>query len=248
MIKNWILYFILLFPVFIFSQDQKEYVYKNEILQPGTATSISFKIENITDEDKVYDLAIETSNPGITTLLSANKITVEKGKCIIYIIPIRISSDTPKGTYTISLHIKDENGRKLTKYSPLVISGVRKISLVAAAAPEYVKAGDTIKASFIAKNNGNMSEKLFLKAENAQIDVGSEIIVPPGETRLIYLKIKTNSEIGSTGYQNVHLNALTENHPKENLDAFSNVTVIPIKPVDQDIYYRFPIAFLSQHQ
>lgn len=242
MIKNWYLYFILLFPVFIFSQDQKEYVYRSEILQPGTTTSISFKIENITNEDKVYDLAIETSDPGIKTLQSASKITVEKGKSFIYIIPIRISADTPKGTYTISLHIKDENGVKLTKYSPLVISGVRKLSLVAAEAPEYVKAGDTIKASFIVKNNGNMSEKLFLKAENAHLDVGSEITVPPGETRLINLRINTKPEIGNIGSQSVHLNALTENHPKENLDAFRNVTIIPLKPVDKDIYYRFPVA------
>lgn len=242
MIKNCIFYFILLFPAIAFSQNQKEYVYKDEILQPGTATSISFKIENITNEDKVFDLSIETSNPGITTLLSASSITVEKGKSIVYIIPIRISADTPKRTYTISLHITDQNGKKLTKYSPLVISGVRKLSLVTATAPEYVKAGDTIKASFIAKNNGNMSEKLFLKADNAVVDVGSEIIIPPGETRLINLTINTNLDLGTTAYQNVHLNALTENHPKENFDAFSSVKIIPTKPVDEDIYFRFPMS------
>lgn len=241
MIKNCLLYFILLIPVFAFSQDQKEYVYKNEILQPGTTTSISFKIENMTNEDKVYDLAIETSNPGITPLLSANNITIQKEKNFIYIVPIRISSDTPKGTYTISLHIKDHDGKKITKYSALVISGVRKLSLTTATAPEYVKAGDTIKASFLAKNNGNMSEKLFLKADNATIDIGNEITILPGETKLITLSLNTNPELGATTYQNVHLNALTEN-PKENIDAYASLKIIPTKPVEEDIYYRFPVA------
>ncbi|KQR93905.1 hypothetical protein ASG01_08590 [Chryseobacterium sp. Leaf180] len=243
MFRNWLIFCLLLFPIFLLrAQDKNEYAFKGEVLQPGTATSISFKIENATNQDKIYDLSVDTNQKGITPLLSSKTVSLSAGSSMIYIVPVRISNDTPKGNYLISLKTKDEQGNTLTKTSPMVIAMARKLSLSLADSPEFAKAGDSITVTFIAKNNGNMAEKLFLKTENAKVDLGSEVNLLPGQSRVIRLKSKTDPNIGIVSYQSFHLNALTENHPKENLDAFSNVKIIPVNPIEQDIYRRFPIA------
>lgn len=243
MFRNWLIFCLLLFPIFfLHAQVKNEYAFKGEILQPGTSTSISFKIENATDQEKIYDLSVDTNQKGIVPLLASKSLSLSPKGSTIFIVPIKISTDTPKGTYLISLKTKDNQGNTTVKTSPMVISMARKLSLVLADSPEYKKAGDSITVTFIAKNSGNMSEKLFLKSDNASIDAGSEINLLPGQTKVIRLKTVTDHKIGTVTYQSFHLNALTENHPKENFDAFSNVKIIPTNPVEQDIYKRFPIA------
>lgn len=41
----------------------------NDSLQPGTSASVSFVVENTTNEDKIYDIRIETSSSQIVPIL-----------------------------------------------------------------------------------------------------------------------------------------------------------------------------------
>lgn len=243
MLRNWPILFLLLFPFFIIlAQENNEYAFKGEILQPGTSTSISFKIDNPSIQDKHYILAVVTNNSSIKPLLPSNTISVPAGKSGVFIVPLRIGADTKKGTYLITLETEDNNGRISKITSPMIISMVRKLSVTLADSPEYAKAGDSITISFIAKNNGNMAEKLFLKSAYCTIDAGSEINLLPGQSRVILLKSLVDPNIGAFGYLNYSLNAVTENHPIEHFDSYSNVKVIPTRIIEQDVYERFPIS------
>jgi uncharacterized membrane protein len=109
MIRKWIIYIILSFPVFIFSQNQsQEFVNKKDSLPPGSTTSVSFKIENKSQYSKTYLLNVETSDPFISPILLKDEITLSALDNRIYIVPLRISSEAPSGKYEISLHISEK--------------------------------------------------------------------------------------------------------------------------------------------
>ncbi|MBK1898270.1 COG1470 family protein [Chryseobacterium paridis] len=244
MTKNWALYLFILFPVLIFSQKQsKEFVNKKDSLLPGTATSISFSLENITSQKKVYDTWIETSNPYITPILKRGEFTIEPSGSSLYIVPLRIATETPQGKYTVTLHGAEKNeGEQFIKTLEIHVSGIRKLSLTAINSPEFVKAGETITSSFLLKNSGNVTEKLILESKNAVVDHDASLILPPGETKIINITKHTNPDLGKNEYQNLNLSVYSTDNPKENQTAYSTTKIISVKPSDEDIYLRLPVS------
>ena len=243
MIKNWILYIAILFPTFIFAQFKPDEKTVKDSIQPGTSTSISFTIENTSREDKAYDLTPESSSQYILPIINKGHLAISAGETSTFIIPLRVATETPQGTYSISLNIAEKNTEDTyRKTKQVMVSGNRKLSVTPLDYPEFVKAGEAIKASFLIKNNGNVSENLILESKNAIIDQGFSISLPPGETRQISITRKTNPELGKNEYQNLNLSVSSTDNPKENETVYVSVKVISIKPSDDDIYHRLPTS------
>jgi hypothetical protein len=241
MIKNWILYFIILlsFPVLIFSQQQP----KKDSLLPGTATSISFTIENKTFENKVYDIDVETSGQYILPIITKSEYTVEAGQHAIYIVPLRIAAECPQGNYTVTLRGTEKNhGDPLIKSLQIIVSGNKKLSVTAISSPEFVKAGETITSSFLLKNSGNITENLLLESKNAIVDNGSSLLLLPGETKIVTVSKNTNADLGKNEYQNLNLSVSSIDNPKENQTVYTSTQIISTKPVEDDIYHRLPVS------
>jgi hypothetical protein len=245
MIKNWALYLTILFPVLIFSQKQShEFVNKKDSLLPGTATSISFKIENNSSEDKIYDLNAAASTQYITPIIAQNELKIPAGENASYIVPLRIATETPQGSYTISLY-GTEKGKEnqLIKSMEVIVSGSRKVSVTLLNSPEFVRAGDTIRSTFLLKNSGNTSENLILKSSsNTTINQDPFLLLLPGESKVVNISKNTNPLLGKNEYQNLNLSAYSPEYPKENLTAYTSVRIISVHPVEDDIYYRFPVS------
>lgn len=242
MIKNWILYLILLFPVLIFAQ-KKDFVTKKDSLLPGTSTSISFTIENTAPESKIYDLKVETSSSHITPILTNGELKISANEKSVYIVPLKIATETPQGKYSVFLSgIEKNTGEKLVKSSAFFVSGTRKISLTTLHYPEFVKAGETIKATFLLKNNGNLSENLILESKNAVVKENTSLVLPPGESKIITINKITNPDLGKNEYQNLNLSVYSPDNPSENQTAYTSVKIISVKPVEEDIFHRFPVA------
>lgn len=242
MIKNWILYLILLFPVLIFAQ-KKDFVNKKDSLLPGTSTSISFTIENTAPESKIYDLKVETSSSHITPILTNGELKISANEKSVYIVPLKIATETPQGKYSVFLSgIEKNTGEKFVKSSAFFVSGTRKISLTTLHYPEFVKAGETIKATFLLKNNGNLSENLVLESKNAVVKENTSLVLPPGESKIITINKITNPDLGKNEYQNLNLSVYSPDNPSENQTAYTSVKIISVKPVEEDIFHRFPVA------
>lgn len=242
MIKNWILYLILLFPVLIFAQ-KKDFVNKKDSLLPGTSTSISFTIENTAPESKIYDLKVETSSSHITPILTNGELKILANEKSVYIVPLKIATETPQGKYSVFLSgIEKNTGEKFVKSSAFFVSGTRKISLTTLHYPEFVKAGETIKATFLLKNNGNLSENLILESKNAVVKENTSLVLPPGESKIITINKITNPDLGKNEYQNLNLSVYSPDNPSENQTAYTSVKIISVKPVEEDIFHRFPVA------
>ena len=117
---------------------------------PGMSTSIPFTLENISAESKVYDISVTTSNPNINPILEKGEIQIPSHETSVYLVPLRIAAETAQGLYTVSLNITDRrNGLSFIKTSPITISGSRKLFLSPLNFPEFIRAGETIRASFL---------------------------------------------------------------------------------------------------
>ncbi|MFC3159667.1 hypothetical protein ACFOEQ_15125 [Chryseobacterium arachidis] len=242
MIKNCALYLFILFPVFIFAQ-KKNFVSKKDSLLPGVTTSISFTLENQASENKIYDITIETSNSHIAPILQHGELKISANGNSVYIVPLKIATETLQGKYSVILTGTEKNtGEKLIKKTEFFVAGSRKLTVNHLHTPEFVKAGETITSTFLLKNNGNVSENLILESKNAIIEEGSSLILPPGESKIITVKKTTNSDLGKNEYQNLNLTVYSADHLKENQTAYSSVKIISIKPVEDDIFHRLPVA------
>lgn len=245
MIRTWTFFIIIsLFPIFIFSQQQSNrLISKKDSLLPGMSTSIPFTLENNSAENRTYDISVSTSSPHILPILAKGEFQIAPHETSAYLVPLRIATETGQGTYTVTLNITDRNnGISFTKISKVTVSGNRNLSLTALNSPEFVRAGETIKANFLIKNNGNIPEKLTLESKNAVIDQDSEIFLSPGEIKQISISRKTDPELGKNEFQNLNLSVYSSDHPKEMETAYVSVKVISIKPSEDDIYHRLPIS------
>jgi len=245
MIKNWILYIVLLslFPAHIFSQQSNPLASKKDSLMPGMSTSISFPLENNSLENKIYSITVTSSSPYITPILPGAEIEIAAGEKTVYIVPIRIAAEAAQGIYSVILHGNDRHdGTTFTKKSQVTVSGSRKLNLTALNSPEFIRAGDTIRASFLLKNNGNIMEKLILESKNAVVDNDASVTLFPNESKTISIYKITNPELGQNEFQNLNLSVYSPDNPKENQTAYVSVKVISVKPVEDDIYHRLPVS------
>lgn len=245
MIKTWTLFIIiLLFPVFTFSQQQSDrLISKKDSLMPGMSTSIPFSLENSSGENKVYDISVLTSSPQITPILSKGKFPIAHHETSVYLVPLRIASETPQGDYSITLNITDlSNGIIFTKSSQITVSGNRKVSVTVLDPPEFTRAGETIRASFLLKNNGNVTETLVLESKNAIVDHDASLILAPNESKVITIHKVTDSELRQNEFQNLNLSVYSKDNPKENQIVYVSTQIISVKPSENDIYHRLPVA------
>lgn len=243
MIKIRVLYIFMLFPAFLFSQT-KNFIEKKDSLLPGTITSIPFTVENKFSVRTSYDLTVETSDPNIIPILTKGEIEISPEEKTIYLVPVKIASETPHGKYTVTLYGSEKStGERFSKHFEFIISESRKLSLTSLNAPEFVKAGETITSTFLLKNNGNFTENLILESKNAIIDQNVSLILSAGEQKTITVLKKTNPELGKNEMQNIMLSVYSADNPKENQSAYTSVKIISVKPSDEDIFHRLPAAF-----
>ncbi|UWX60227.1 hypothetical protein N0B40_17735 [Chryseobacterium oranimense] len=246
MSNSWTLFiFILLFPVFIFSQQQSNRLTsKKDSLMPGMSTSVPFTLENHSAEGKTYDISVSTSSASIHPILAKGEFQLSPYETSVYLVPLRIASETRQGTYSVILNIIDRNnGTSFIKTSEIIVSGNRSLLVTILDSPEFVRAGETIKASFLLKNNGNVAERIALESKNAIVDHEPLLILAPNESKIITIHKVTSPELSQNEFQNLNLSVRPEHHPEENQDVYSSTQVISVKPSEKDIYHRLPVAF-----
>ncbi|WP_137905645.1 hypothetical protein [Chryseobacterium sp. 2VB] len=245
MIRNWTLFIIIsLFPVFIFSQEQpNRLISKKDSLMPGMSTSIPFTLENNSKETKTYDISVVTSSSSINPILAKGEFQILPYETSVYLVPLRVGTETGQGTYSVTLNITDRsNGTAFTKNSKIVVSGNRKLLVTALNTPEFVRAGETIRASFLLKNNGNVTENIVLESKNAVVDNESSLVLAPNESKIITIHKVTSPELAQNEFQNLNLSVHPKSRPKEIQDVYATTQVISVKPSENDIYHRLPVA------
>ncbi|PXW10350.1 hypothetical protein C8D70_1143 [Chryseobacterium sp. CBTAP 102] len=211
---------------------------------PGMSTSIPFTLENNSAETKIYDISVVTSSSSINPILAKGEFQILPYETSVYLVPLRIGTETGQGIYSVTLNITDRNnGTAFTQSSKIVVSGSRKLMVTVLNIPEFVRAGETVRASFLLKNNGNITESIVIESKNAVIDNESSLVLAPNESKIITIHKVTSSELAQNEFQNLNLSVHPRNNPKENQDVYATTQVISVKPSENDIYHRLPVAF-----
>lgn len=244
MIKCWLLLYLLLLPVLLFSQSEKgnlsDSIYN---FKPGSTTSVSFRIENNSPSAKVYDLTIKSSTPSIRPIIPTGQEKYPAHKKTLYIVPLSISAETPPGYHTISLIMTDSiNKNQVLQHVNVLIATTRDLIITPLSSVNFIKAGELFSNSFVLKNCGNIPEEVNLESKNGHIDVPKNFILSPGETKLITVNRSTSPDLPKNTTQSLDLTVHTTNPEQQQLIASGGVNVIAIKPQDDDIYLRFPIT------
>ncbi|GAB3420070.1 hypothetical protein GCM10027516_16180 [Niabella aquatica] len=234
----------MLFPVLVFSQSPSDKLNdEKEQLLPGSISLISFKIENNSPYNKLYDIVASTSVSTITPVIKQNQLNIAARDTALYIVPIRIAPETLQGSYKIALHITDKDeGSSFTKSSDIAVARLKKIALTAIESPEYVRAGKPISSSFQLKNNGNTTEHLILESNSNITDTEDSITLQPGASKIITVTKNTDPNLGKNEMFNLTLSAYSISEPHKKWQAYSATHIISAKPLENDIYYRFPVS------
>lgn len=210
---------------------------------PGMSTSIPFTLENNSTETQIYDISVLTSSSSITPILAKGEFQIPPHETSVYLVPLRIGTETGQGTYSVTLNIMDRsNGTTFTKNSKIVVSGNRKILVTVLNTPEFVRAGETIRSAFLVKNNGNITENIVLESKNAIVDNEPSLVLVPNESKIITIHKVTSPELAQNEFQNLNLSVYPKHNPKETQDVYATTQIISVRPSENDIYHRLPVA------
>ena len=239
MSRTWTLFIIIsLFPVFYFSQEQSNrLISKKDSLMRGMSTSIPFTLENNSDEAKTYDISITTSSSSINPILAKGEFQILPHETSVYLVPLRVGTETGQGIYSVIMNVTDRhNGISFTKNSKIIVSGHRNLLVTALNTPEFVRAGETIRASFLLKNNGNVTESIVLESKNAIVDNETSLVLEPNESKTITIHKVTNPELAQNEFQNLNLSVHSKGNPKENQEVYVSTQVISAKNLLRKIF------------
>lgn len=212
-------------------------------LVPGSSTSVSFMIENKSDLKKNFIVKAESSSPHIIPILKENHVTISPHSSSVYLVPLRIAGDTLQGIYSIIIQgFREASDESFIKKRDIIVSGKSSLAFSVLDAPEFVKAGETITASFLLKNTGNMEEQIIVKSKNAVTDTEAFIILSPGDSKIIHIKKLTKADLKKNEFLNLDLSVYPKGAPKQIQTLYATTQLIAIQPAEEDIYHRFPVS------
>lgn len=157
-------------------------------------------------------------------------------------VPLRINTDAG-GLAEISLHLTDSaTSEKKTLKRQIRVDNVRQLIITPVNVPEYVRSGEVIYVSFQLKNSGNIPEKLVLESNLNSLDHKGVLDLKPGETKLITGEKKTPENLTRNDFFSISLSATDAANPDHKTQAYTQVKVMATRPVENDIYYRYPVS------
>lgn len=243
MINPWFIFLFILIPVSVFSQriSNIENEKKEQVL-PGKTTAVCYRIENDQSYLQVYDIKVTSSNPMIEPVIKQDSIGVPEKQSKIYIVPIRVSSEAMAGNYSVTIHFTHRgNGYNFTNTYDFTVSTFKSISLSAIEFPQYVRAGMDIAVQFQLKNNGNISEFLKLATKSKLVGIGDTISLYPGESKMVTISQSTDPNTPRNEIFHIKLTARSIKDSNDIWYANATTNIISAKPIENDIYYRFPV-------
>lgn len=240
---QYILLYILLFPIAALSQDfSVDHAVKNYYYDPGTTTSIPITILNNSTTNGNYDISISEPTTKIEIFNTSQTLFLEPQQKRIFIIPLKIAKNCPAGEYELTIKVIDKE--KMFQKNIVLkinINKIEKIVITPDKNEDYVKAGDSIYSYFTVKNRGNQAQVLNLSSSQGKINSNNTITLQPSEETRIVVQKSTNPSESQLNYQLIDLHIHKDSDRKEKISAYSSINIIPINPVSLDPYKRLPI-------
>ncbi|NQU85291.1 MAG: hypothetical protein HQ541_05980 [Mariniphaga sp.] len=224
-----------------------EFTSLSKELEPGKIHSLVFKINNITEQQKQVQpyLSLPRDLKLISELRPRNLKPREQN---ILIISFNIPAKYKAGNYGFSLKLINPTNpvEIITDYtSEFTVKEEANIVIELIEAPEFVKAGELIEASYVVRNFGNTTETISLASHNCIIEGNQKVRLAPGMSTIIHISSETDINLVYPNRRSFNLEAKCENIKPELVYGF--VRVIPINYETNDLYHRFPVTLTSRY-
>ncbi len=238
-----IFYFILLTPVFLFSQQIAiEAINQNKKITPGKSHSFVFKVENISDS--VFYMTTRITLPENWTLTArVNDMSIPGNNSKIQIVNVHIPATSKKGSYQLVYTVSEpKRGFSQSEIVNVAVPEIIKLSISPLEIPLFVKAGEPLKTSFIVKNEGNSDQRIFLFSENNTIEGGNTISLKTNGVHLVNMTMNTSATLKRLQNQTIKIEVQSEKDSLYRVFSYGHTKIIPIIEAENDVYQRFPVS------
>ncbi len=224
---------------------------QNIDLLPGEVINLPISIKN--SSSNTVDLELKINLPDDwKTILDNNSVQILPNDKVIVVYSIQTSGLASVGKYPISIHVNNRtNGQIVSSVQTEVeIKELEDISLMLVSASSYVVAGKQLTASYLLRNEGNTTKRIYLETFNCEIEGQKEVELKPDESVTINAVVSTDVELSKTLRKYFTVKAVSNTKVYEN--AYQPYTVFPSGNYKIDLYHRFPVkasaAYLYSNQ
>ncbi|MDX8338298.1 carboxypeptidase-like regulatory domain-containing protein [Draconibacterium sp. IB214405] len=239
--------FFLLLPFELLSQQllQTTFVKKHAATDPGKVCNLPFFIQNKSEQN--IEIQPDYSFPeGWKLVTPPSSIQLKPSEKQFLILSMQVPAAYAVGDYQVFARFLDENGSLLQRDSAIVhVQEIEKVSVQKIEIPDYVYAGEEIRATYILQNLGNTTKSYFIEAQNCQVDDSEEVKIEAGESKVITVVKPTAEDYTSSVREYFSIRVKSGNKVLENVNNWSQI--FPSKNVKKDLYFRFPVTFSGSY-
>lgn len=235
--------FFLTLPLELLSQQILQTTFVKEQAQtvPGKVCNLAFFIQN-NSENELLTKPDYILPAGWKLVTQTNNVQLQPSEKKFLILSLQIPETYAVGNYVVRVQFESvENGAVLQRDSVNVqVLEIEKIAVQKLEKPDYVYAGEDIRASYLLQNLGNTEKIIFIETQNCHVEGGAEVRLKVGESKTITVVKPTSEDYinSQREYYSIRVNA--GNRVLQSISNWSQV--FPSKNMKKDLFLRFPVS------
>jgi len=213
-------------------------LYKGDTLVSNAKHTLVIELEKSAIGISEFSFAVNL--PEAWELISLTpSVALEDNQKQLIFLTFNLSGEATAGNQKATLFVKNTNKEVIkTKDLNFQVAKNYRLGVFDVSAPEFVKAGETIKTRFVVKNKGNTEQLITLESRN-EIEGSSNRILAADSTLEVTVTQKTDKRLNAMSNVSIELVVLSQDATK--LRAHKKVRVIPERIQQEDPYLRFPV-------
>lgn len=217
------------------------YVEKETVVSPGQVLNLAFMVKNNFKESKNVNCSMIVPN-GWRIVSQSGQIQFNSEEKKLVLFTVQVNNVSPVGNYNINLFVLDNEFKDTLATAEILfrVKEIENISLLFVGAPQNVKAGESLNATYLVQNSGNTKKKVYIETQNCDVIGPSEIEVNAGESEQFFVTKQTSSEIYNSRNEYYIVRAVVSGDVKKSI--YRSYTIFPVIQQKKDLYFRFPVS------
>ncbi len=213
----------------------------NVVTKPGEISSFLYKIKNESDTPLIVskELILPEKWQVVTGTLPEK---LQPGIIKNELVSFRIPDYTLAGKYNLTLKILTADSSYSANLAFTVeVQEVVKLSVSILSSANHVVAGNQTTARYLVNNDGNSIQNVTLEPTGCVVKGPTSFQLGPGASRVIEVTTDISNEITQVTNRSFRLGARVSGKSNVYADAVHSYRIIPVKEVENDLYFRFPV-------
>lgn len=205
-----------------------------------TNKNYTLLVEVLNNGDAIDPIKLETILPTDWKVISISALgSLGTNERKLVMISFFIPAESLSGTTQSTLILKSNNYILHEHTFDLVVAKNYELEVFNISGAQQIQAGETFKAKFGVRNNGNVDQEVVLESRNS-IKGSTILVIPRDSTVVVEVLQKSDSKLNMFRTYSANLDVLgrISNQKYYNSQSYE---VIPTKITQKDPYLRYPI-------